>query len=375
MIHLRMQIRTSRLVLLMVAMWATFAWAQNESASAPQQQANSFGSSGGNVNDSISGKCCSGTLGALLFAGSKRYILSANHVIGMLGKAQVGDAISQPGLIDNQCNIPRTVGKFTLASPISDNVDAAIAELVTGTMDSTGAVFGFGVPSSQIASPAAGMKVMKSGRSTGITHGTIQSYATNLKVDYSGGCKSTTPSIIRFSNQIVIVGDSATFAASADSGSLILTEDKRPVGLLIAGSDTLTVANPIGAVVGSLSKRLGATLAFQAGPGVEAFSGVFEQSVPVKKALLAKQTLFQRLLSEPSVLGVGVAGSTTEGAPELIVYIQEDLPAPKMESAGITVNAFGGEEFQGTGTRIVKTGPILAFGWNEAALSTKECSH
>ncbi len=87
-----------------------------------------FGVSGGNVNDITKRFCCSGTLGALVTDGTTSYILSNNHVLGLSGKANVGDDISQPGRIDNGCQLPPIVADFTAAPPLgSSNVDAVRA--------------------------------------------------------------------------------------------------------------------------------------------------------------------------------------------------------------------------------------------------------
>ena len=56
----------------------------------------------------------------------------------------------------------------------------------------------------------------------------------------------------RFEDQIVITGRG--FSAEGDSGSLIVTKglllaDRRPVGLLFAGTVTTTLANPIDLVL------------------------------------------------------------------------------------------------------------------------------
>lgn len=340
----------------------------------PKQQTNLFGSSGGNVNDSVATKCCSGTLGSLVYMGSKKYILSNNHVIGMMGKATNGDAVSQPGLIDNHCQAPRTVGRFTLAVPIMSNVDAAIAELVTGTMDAGGSILGVGVPASQVATPTANMNVLKSGRSSGVTHGTIQSYSTDLKVDYSDGCKGAVANVIPFTDQIVIVGNSSSFSSSGDSGSLVMTENKQPVGLLFAGSSTLTVANPINDVLNSLSKVSGGKVAFASGTTFSAEAAQTQElTMQAKRAVASKEELSSRLMAEASVLGVGVTGTAAE--PEVILYVQEGAPLPKTETSGIKFQAEGGAEYNGMRTRIVKTDRIRAFGWNENLSAGQSCQH
>ena len=97
-----------------------------------------FGVSGGNVNDASSRFCCSGTLGALITDGTNQYILSNNHVLARGDQAVAGEDVSQPGLIDNNCNISTVVADFTGAAPLGSNVDAAVAQLRPGLMDSSG---------------------------------------------------------------------------------------------------------------------------------------------------------------------------------------------------------------------------------------------
>src|SRR5438105_2255797 len=63
-----------------------------------------FGVSGGNINDISRRYCCSGTLGSLVQdTGGVKYILSNNHVLDISGAGHPGDDISQPGLVDNNC--------------------------------------------------------------------------------------------------------------------------------------------------------------------------------------------------------------------------------------------------------------------------------
>jgi hypothetical protein len=88
-----------------------------------------------------------------------------------------------------------------------------------------------------------GLAVKKQGRTTGLTTGEVSGINATVTVSY--GSVGTA----RFVNQIVITP--GTFSAGGDSGSLIVTadENKNPVGLLFAGSDTHTIANPIGLVL------------------------------------------------------------------------------------------------------------------------------
>ncbi|TDJ08042.1 MAG: hypothetical protein E2O67_01585 [Deltaproteobacteria bacterium] len=84
------------------------------------------------------------------------------------------------------------------------------------------------------------MKVQKCGRTTGQTEGRVSYLNVTVNVNYGVG-------VATFYNQIGI--RPGGFSAGGDSGSLIVVKggnnDRRPVGLLYAGSSSLTIANPI----------------------------------------------------------------------------------------------------------------------------------
>src|SRR5262245_29034402 len=121
-----------------------------------------FGVSGGNVNDITRRFCCSGTLGSLVQSGATQYILSNNHILARSDQAAAGEDISQPGLIDNNCQLPPIVADFTVASALGTNVDAALAELRPGTMDPAGTIEDVGVINATVMAPSVGLSVAKS---------------------------------------------------------------------------------------------------------------------------------------------------------------------------------------------------------------------
>ena len=230
-----------------------------------------LGTTGGNSTDSTTNTgnntitCCSGTLGALVSKGGNLFILSNNHVLDKSDQGKPGDPITQPGLVDNQCKGGTLVATMSQAAPLTtSNVDAAIAQIVPGTVDTSGNILDLGAantstmtiapapPSNVLATPAVGMNVAKAGRSTGLTCSSIGSVNTNVKVDYSTQCgNGGTTFTVTFNNQVVINGGS--FSASGDSGSLVVTTDTaRPVALLFAGNTTSTTANPLADVIAAL---------------------------------------------------------------------------------------------------------------------------
>jgi hypothetical protein len=284
-----------------------------------------FGVSGGNVNDRTNRFCCSGTLGALVSdSAGVLYVLSNNHVLGRGDQANPGEDISQPGLIDNNCQIPTLVADFTLAPELEpSNVDAAIAQLRPGQMDETGEIQDIGIPSSVVATPSVGMSVAKSGRTTGLTTGTISSINTTVSVQYTARCGGGKRFTVNYTGQVVI--GPGNFSAGGDSGSLIVTNNSahQPVALLYAGSSTSTIGNPADEVLNRLGAELGRTVSF-VGTGNAAIFDTLASNSPTQQdmesANAAKMRHEQEFMSLPNVIGVGVGGDTS-GESAIVVYV------------------------------------------------------
>jgi Peptidase family S64 len=315
-----------------------------------------FGVSGGNTNDITKRFCCSGTLGALVKDGAGvSYVLSNNHVLGLSGKASVGDPVSQPGLIDNNCRVATVVANFTTAPPLGSNVDAAVAELSPGMMDASGFIEDIGPPSSMVRDPSVGLSVAKSGRTTGFTTGTIGSTNTSVNVQYQASCGQGKKFVVSYTNQVVINSD--TFSAGGDSGSLIVTNDPnhQPVALLFAGSSTTTIGNPIGEVLTKVSAALGRAVSFGGsaqGPSIETLASNSPLPQEMGRANAAKNRHVRDLMSQPSVIGVGVGSSEVnlaEGA--IVVYV--DRTAGRMPALP--------ERLDDVRVRIVFTDPFVAY--------------
>jgi hypothetical protein len=122
-------------------------------------------------------------------------------------------------------------------------VDAAIAmplknDLIIAEILGIGKVEG-------VVSPAIGMRVKKSGRTTGLTFGEIRLLNAMVDVNYGEG------RILRFDNQIV----TTNLSSPGDSGSLVLNLENYAVGLLFAGSDSATIINPIATVLKELKVK------------------------------------------------------------------------------------------------------------------------
>ena len=191
-----------------------------------------------------------GTIGCRVTDGTNVYALSNNHVYANSNKATIGDNVLQPGRVDGGVDPDDAIGtlfdfEWIEFGPRGSNmIDAAIALTNTNIVDNATPSDGYGTPSSDIVIVTyelLPLPVQKYGRTTGQTTGVVDSINATIKVRYSGG-------FAIFVNQIVITP--GTFSAGGDSGSLIVTQSgNNPVGLLFAGSSTMTVANPIDAVL------------------------------------------------------------------------------------------------------------------------------
>jgi hypothetical protein len=326
---------TTRFLALIVAVTLVSlpATSRSDSGANHQKLNNNYGVSGGNTNDITNAFCCSGTLGSLVTAGGILYILSNNHVLARQDQAAVGEDISQPGLIDNGCRPPRTVADFTAAPHLGTNVDAAVAALRAGTMNTSGSIEDIGTISSVVKAPAVGLAVAKSGRTTGFTTGTIGSINTSVNVQYQIRCGQGKKYVISYTNQIVV--NSSSFSAGGDSGSLIVSNNSchQPVGLLYAGSSSTTIANPIGEVLTKVGTALGNSVSFVGGTctssaattqsGAEGLQ-LSEQAVDHAGKVLEQHR--HDLISRPGVLGAGVGASDT-GSQQAAVVLYVDKTA------------------------------------------------
>jgi hypothetical protein len=231
-----------------------------------------LGTSGGPTLDLANGFCCGGTLGSLVQKGGNQYILSNSHVFagdvanGGNGRVStLGDDITQPGLIDIGCVasngqvVADLSSLSTLYPPNSTpNVDCAIAQVRSGMVRSDGAILEVGTISASTVAAFVGQAVKKSGRTTGLTRSSVSGLNATINVGYETECAGTSFTK-QFTGQILITNRSSRFLNSGDSGSLMVEDvntNPRAVGLLYAGSSTIAVANPIGAVL----SHLGATM-------------------------------------------------------------------------------------------------------------------
>lgn len=200
-----------------------------------------------------------GTFGALVkgnFPGGMA-ILGNNHILangtdGRDGLSAIGDAVLQPGPYDDGSpkDIIARLHAFSPMLPADKNgkgplnmVDAALAVPLEPGLVSWN-ILGLGRVT-QTAPAFPGMYVFKSGRTTGVTSGPVVSTGNTVKVESD---KKT----YIYEEQIGFNAESG----GGDSGSLVVDRYGRAVGLLFAGSDNTTFANPIRMVLRYFGAKL-----------------------------------------------------------------------------------------------------------------------
>lgn len=223
-----------------------------------------------------------GTMGAVVEDpwNHGKLILSNNHVLANSNKGTIGDDIYQPGSHDGG-DIDDAIGTLESFVEIKflDIADCQIAKWIAGKLNTFARMLGsthylkvhnsaiefnrvdaaaarpfndadihryqlsLGDPTRILnTSPLIDDFLQKSGRTTGVTQGFVQATEVTTQVQYGDGL------IAVFENQIM----AGPMSAGGDSGSLVLDARMNPTGLLFAGSDQVTVINPIADVVNEL---------------------------------------------------------------------------------------------------------------------------
>lgn len=226
-----------------------------------------------------------GTIGCLVKKNGQLYMLSNNHVLANSNDASIGDHILQPGPYDGGKNPDDLIAELSEFVPISYSdsqqsecpvangiadvcnvlaalsgsssrlqavsiqavpnlVDAAIARILNPA-DVSSEILNIG-PIAGTDEGMLGMAVKKSGRTTGFTTGTIEQVDVTVNVSYGGD------RVAQFSDQLM----AGAMSQGGDSGSAVLNNENKLVGLLFAGSDQTTIINRIQNVFSALGISL-----------------------------------------------------------------------------------------------------------------------
>lgn len=227
-----------------------------------------------------------GTFGAVVYDvdTGQPLILTNNHVGGNSNEASPGDAWLQPGPYDGgkddgwarlvrfkeiyftepgngnggeQCNITpvvtgvlnfiaKTLGSQIRLVPVRvplaeqvNRIDAAVG--LPGENMIVEEIPGIGKIAGVKLNPGIGDKCQKKGRTTDHTTGQLVARNLTSNVQYGEG------KIASFTDQYAITGN--PFSQPGDSGSIVLSMENEVIGLLFAGSDEVTIVNPISFVM------------------------------------------------------------------------------------------------------------------------------
>jgi len=133
--------------------------------------------------------------------------------------------------------------KSSINEPGANHVDCAIARPLSPDLV-TPEILQIGKPTG-VGTVTLGASVQKFGRTTSYTQDYIIQVDVTATVDY-GGPTAT------FHGQLM----AGAMSQGGDSGSAVLDDQKRVVGLLYAGSDTTTLLNPIQDVLTALNVEI-----------------------------------------------------------------------------------------------------------------------
>lgn len=189
------------------------------------------------------GGITAGTMGGFFLDRQKEIVmLSNNHVVGNENRASINDLIYQPGPADSRSLNP--IGRLknylrlnNADNPHDSGIVAIDPELFRQNMIND-MYPGVRLPLKGFRDASINMPVQKFGRTTGHTTGTVLGLNGRFKITFDMG-------VLEFVNCIV----TSAMSKGGDSGSIIMDMDMHAIGLLFAGSDRVTLANPIQPIV------------------------------------------------------------------------------------------------------------------------------
>lgn len=188
-----------------------------------------------------------------------------------------------------------------------------------------------------IATASLSLSVQKSGKTSGHTRGSVTVVGAAVTIGFPGGRKAF------FTDQII----TTKMGGPGDSGSLLLDNTNRAVGLLFAGSHANTIYHPIQEVLAFLRVRLTPVKETEPFPQPAKYRGLRELC----------RSATPRLLNLPNVVGVGIGIKNTAGVETgdicVTVLVERKVPA-KMLADTEKVPA----SLSGTPTDVIESGKL-----------------
>lgn len=198
-----------------------------------------------------------GTCGLIVIRNGQLFILSNNHVL--ITANRFGANIIQPGGADGGRPVTDRVGTSVQFVPFNLNgpnfMDAAIAQPFFNSLldprylvSSTGQ---FVIPRGHLLSYSVGDRFFKSGRTTGLVLGTVESIGMQVNV---GPYRELGNATLQFRNQTVLTAPN-NIALPGDSGSVWM-RGGFAAALNFTGGGTRSISTPIASVMNTFGLRV-----------------------------------------------------------------------------------------------------------------------
>jgi endonuclease G len=229
------------------------------------------GVSAGNVHVSA------GTVGGIVYdrADGTPYVLSNWHVLhGPNGT--LGDDVVQPGIRDDNRTDRNRLGRL-VRSYLGIAGDCALASIEDRRFDPE--ILELGVVPEQLGEPELGDAVVKSGRTTGVTHGIVRRIDTIAKVDYRGTVGVQNIGCFEIGPDPAHPAPADEISRGGDSGSLWMFTTGGYPGTVVAGlhfggeSDASADEHALACLPASVFEKLGISLRPPAVPEADEAGG------------------------------------------------------------------------------------------------------
>ncbi|MGW4912022.1 DNA/RNA non-specific endonuclease [Streptomyces sp. NPDC004270] len=175
-----------------------------------------------------------GSIGCIVFdrADGTPYVLSNWHVLqGPDGR--LGEEVVQPGPFDDNQISHNRLGVLK-RSHLGPAGDCAVATIEEGrTFDPK--IMGLDVAPQELGEAALGDKVVKSGRTTGVTHGIVRRIHTMAKIDYGGDVGEKTIGCFEIGPDTEHPAADKQISSGGDSGAVWLFKQNGRASKVIAG--------------------------------------------------------------------------------------------------------------------------------------------
>ncbi|KOC45927.1 hypothetical protein [Clostridium botulinum] len=193
-----------------------------------------------------------GTLGCIVTDGRYYHVLTNNHTITLEETLSLNYPILQPSSIYGGKYPEDTIATLSKYIPIKystpthpgiNYVDCAMAKITKRSQISTKITFIGRIKG--ITKPSLGLSVQKVGAETELTKGTITALGATIHFSETKGRSI-------FINQIL----TTKISEDGDSGSILLDNNVRAIGMLMSGSKSRSTFNPIETVLNALDVKL-----------------------------------------------------------------------------------------------------------------------